>query len=132
MCKVQEGGARIFQAFGVVHKLRRDLRGHLRTGRQHRAIVHAVMKGRLWSDPELRKNRNARANDCPDDFRKFRRAIQLDHVCAGFFHEANGCLKSAVHAFLKGTKREVATDQGSFRPASNGFTNDDHLVQRNL
>ncbi len=132
MRKVEKRGARIFQAFGVVHKLRRHLRRHLRTGLQHSAVLDAIMKCCLRSNPELRKNRNARANDCPDALRKFRRAIQLDHVCARFLHDANGRPDSVVDTFLKRTEREVATDQGSFRPAADGFTNHDHLFQSDL
>src|SRR5437870_1295537 len=76
-----------------------------RQGIQHRAVLYAIVKRRLRSDPELRKDRNARANNCSDDLRKFRRAIQLDHIRAGFFNNANGCPENTVHAFLKGTER---------------------------
>ena len=105
MREVEQRGTRILQASGVVHQLRRHLLRHLRTGLQHRAVLHTKMKRCLRSDPKLRKNRNARANNCSDDLRKFRRAIQLDHIRAGFLHNANGCPESAVHAFLKGTER---------------------------
>ena len=132
MRKVEERGTGIFQSFGVVHELRRHLLGHLRSGLQHRAVLHTKMKCRLRSNPELRKNRNARANDCPDGLREFRSAIQLDHVGAAFFHNANGRPERAIHALLKGSERKVATDQGSLRSAADGFTYYDHLFQSDL
>src|SRR5437868_4505669 len=87
------------------------------------------MQCRLWSDSELRKDRNACANDRFYTLRKVGSTVQLDHIGTRFLHEADGRPDSAIYTFLKWTERKVTTDQSPFRAAPNGFADDDHLFQ---
>src|ERR1051325_7056446 len=90
------------------------------------------MKRCLRSDSKLGKNRNSRANDGPHRVRKFRGSIQLDYIGTRFFYKTDGSPYRAFHTFLKGTKWEVATDEGPRGSPADRFTDDDHLVQGDL
>src|SRR4029077_21116281 len=109
-----------------------ELARNLSAGLQHRAVLQPVMEGRLWSDPELRKNRNTSANNRPHGLRKFRCGVQLDHISARLLDDGNGCSESLIHTFLKSAERKSTADQAAFRTASDRLTNNNHLFQSDL
>src|SRR5437867_2829142 len=77
---------------------------------------------------KLRKYRNARLHHCRHCLRAFRCSVELDHVCATFFHEPRGCSHGAIDTLLERTIWQVAADERSLSAPAHGFANDEHFV----